>query len=172
MPICVIRSTPWIHYISWGSLSNIMLLCLHSPHPDLLRQDNLPFQIPANDLFHETIDHHRRLHIPPSPTLDTMPCKHFYRERWIVNEKTKFSQRLIVTFSYKYRDYLRFLRQREIDKAGSNARGSRTSAKSYKSPDRFLSETYATEDGEVAVFRTVALRARSLKFRGRRGGDF
>ena len=53
----------------------------------------------------------------------------FYRERWIVNEKTKFSQRLIVTFSYKYRDYLRFLRQREIDKADSNARGNRTSTK-------------------------------------------
>ena len=62
----------------------------------------------------------------------------FYRERWIVNEKTKFSQRLIVTFSYKYRDYLRFLRQREIDKADSNARGNRTLTKSYKSPDRFL----------------------------------
>lgn len=27
----------------------------------------------------------------------------------------------------------------------------------WKSPDRFLSETYATEDGEVAVFRTVTL---------------
>lgn len=81
----------------------------------------------------------------------------FYRERWIVNDITKFSQRLIVTFSYKYRDYLRFLRQREIDKADSNARNNRTSTKSYKSPDRFLSETYATEDGEVAAFRTVAL---------------
>ena len=64
---------------------------------------------------------------------------------------------MIVTFSYKYRDYLRFLRQREIDKADSNARGNRTLTKSYKSPDRFLSETYATEDGEVAVFRTVSL---------------
>ncbi len=62
-----------------------------------------------------------------------------------------------MTFSYKYRDYLRFLRQREIDKADSNARGNRTLTKSYKSPDRFLSETYATEDGEVAVFRTVTL---------------
>lgn len=81
----------------------------------------------------------------------------FYRERWIVNEKTGFSQRMIVTFSYKYRDYLRMLRQREIDKADDNARKNRTSAKSYKDPNRFLSETYITGDGEPAVYRTVAL---------------
>lgn len=86
----------------------------------------------------------------------------FYRERWILNENTGFSQRLIVTFSYKYRDYLRALRQREIDKASSNAACNRKSSKSYKSPDRFLSEAYATGDGECAVFRTIALNLEAI----------
>lgn len=81
----------------------------------------------------------------------------FYRERWILNEKSGFSQRLIVTFSYKYRDYLRGLRQREIDKAELNARKNKVAEKSYKDPNRFLSETFATEDGEIASYRTVAL---------------
>lgn len=81
----------------------------------------------------------------------------FYRERWIVNEKTGFSQRIVVTFSFKYRDYLRSLRQREIDKAANNARSNKISAKSYKDPNRFLAQTYITEDGEQAVFKTVAL---------------
>lgn len=61
------------------------------------------------------------------------------------------------TFSFKFRDYLRSLRQREIDKAANNARTNRTSAKSYKDPNRFLTQTYITEDGEQAVFKTVAL---------------
>lgn len=81
----------------------------------------------------------------------------FYRERWILNAESGFSQRLIVTFSYSYRDYLRWLRQREIDKAASNARKNKVGDKSYKDPNRFLSETFVTEDGEIASFRTVAL---------------
>lgn len=81
----------------------------------------------------------------------------FYRERWIVNEKTKFSQRLIVTFSYKYRDYLRALRQREIAVAEKNVRKGCSGKKKSKSPDRFLSETHVTKDGEEALHKIVAL---------------
>lgn len=81
----------------------------------------------------------------------------FYRERWIVNEKTNFSQRMIVTFSYKYRDYLRALRQREIDVAKKNVKKGTSGKKRGKSPDRFISEAYATADGELAVYKTMAL---------------
>lgn len=81
----------------------------------------------------------------------------FYRERWIVNEKTGFSQRLIVTFSYKYRDYLRALRDREVEVAQSDIKRGTSGKKRAKSPSRFISEVYATEDGEVAVYKTMAL---------------
>lgn len=81
----------------------------------------------------------------------------FYRERWIVNEKTKFSQRIIVTFSYKYRDYLRALRNREIEVAENDIKRGASGKKRSKSPQRFVAETFATEDGEEAVFKTMAL---------------
>lgn len=81
----------------------------------------------------------------------------FYRERWIVNEKTNFSQRIIVTFSYKYRDYLRALRQRQVQVAEAMVRKGQSGKKRQTSPERFLSETHATKEGEVAIFKTVAL---------------
>lgn len=81
----------------------------------------------------------------------------FYRERWIKNEKTNFSQRIIVTFSYKYRDYLRALRQREISVAERNVSKGSSGKKRGKSPERFIRESYATADGEEAVYKTMAL---------------
>ncbi|MBD5387460.1 hypothetical protein HDR70_06210 [bacterium] len=50
----------------------------------------------------------------------------------------------------------------EINKASSNAAKNRKSSKSYTTPDRFLSETYATEEGEYAVFRTIALNLEAI----------
>lgn len=81
----------------------------------------------------------------------------FYRERWIINEKTKFSQRIIVTFSFKYRDYLRALREREIEVAESDIKRGRSGKRRSKSPQRFISEAYATQEGEEAVYKTMAL---------------
>lgn len=81
----------------------------------------------------------------------------FYRERWIVNESTGFSQRLIVTFSYKYRDYLRALRSRQIARDAKLAAKGGVSKKRKNAAGRYLTETYATIEGEVAVFKTVAL---------------
>ena len=81
----------------------------------------------------------------------------FYRERWIINEKTKFSQRIIVTFSYKYRDYLRALRKREIEVAENDIKRGTSGKRRSKSPQRFISEAYATQDGEAAVYKTMAL---------------
>lgn len=81
----------------------------------------------------------------------------FYRERWIINEKTKFSQRIIVTFSYKYRYYLRALREREIEVAESDIKRGISGKKRSKSPQRFISEAYATQEGEAAVYKAMAL---------------
>lgn len=81
----------------------------------------------------------------------------FYRERWIINEKTKFSQRIIVTFSYKYRDYLRTLRKREIEVAERDIKRGTSGKRRSKSPQRFISEAYATQEGEAAVYKTMAL---------------
>lgn len=81
----------------------------------------------------------------------------FYRERWIVSESTGFSQRLIVTFSFKYRDYLRSLRSRQIERDAKIAARGGVSKKRANAAGRYVTELYATEDGEVAVFKAAAL---------------
>ncbi len=81
----------------------------------------------------------------------------FYRERWILKEKTGFSQRLIVTFSFKYRDYLRALRSRQIERDAKIAAKSGINKKQRNAPGRYVTETFATKDGEVAIFKVAAL---------------
>lgn len=87
----------------------------------------------------------------------------FFRERWIVNEGTGFSQRLIVTFSYKYRDYLRALRLREIEVARRDIQKGCSGKRRSRSPQRFISEAYATDEGEVAVYKTMALNLDAIE---------
>ena len=81
----------------------------------------------------------------------------FYRDRWIVNENTRFSQRLIVTFSFRYRNYLRALRARRIERDGKLAANGGVSKKRTNAPGRYVAETYTTETGEVATFKVAAL---------------
>lgn len=81
----------------------------------------------------------------------------FYRQRWIVNEKTGFSQRLIVTFSFKYREYLRSLRARQIERDKKIAARAGKQKKRINAPGRYVAEEYATASGEVAMFKVAAL---------------
>ncbi len=81
----------------------------------------------------------------------------FYRERWILNEKTGFSQRLIVTFSFKYRDYLRALRSRQIERDAKIAAKGGINKKKRNAPGRYVTEAFATKDGEAAIFKVAAL---------------
>lgn len=74
----------------------------------------------------------------------------FYKERWI-NEKG-LEQKLIVTYSIKYRDYMRTIRGTQIERAqkvmDSNPdKLSRSNQNDYK---RFVEKTHCTSDGEVA----------------------
>ena len=74
----------------------------------------------------------------------------FYKSRWI--NENDLEQKLIVTYSPKYRDYLRYVRDRQVERA-RNAIGKGTAKLSGKrSTDyrRFISQTNYTPDGEVA----------------------
>ncbi len=86
----------------------------------------------------------------------------FYRERWIKNEETGFSQRLIVTFSFKYRDYLRAIRARQIERDGKLAARGGVQKKRANASGRYVTELYATGTGEVAVFKTAALNLEAI----------
>lgn len=88
--------------------------------------------------------------------------KVYYKSRWIkekVNvtidgetKKVELEQQLIVSYSLKYRNYLRSIRNRQIERAektvsaGTKAVGK----KRQNDPGRFIKVDHATRDGEVA----------------------
>lgn len=73
----------------------------------------------------------------------------FYKERWFT--ENGLEQRMIVTYSLKYRDYLRSLRERQVERAAKKLR-SPGSLKQKRPTDtgRFIREQHCTADGEIA----------------------
>ena len=93
----------------------------------------------------------------------------FCRERWIKTRLSKtgeeLEQRLIVTFSFKYRDYLRHTREKQIarakeiiDKGAAGKLG-----KSQNDPKRFIKQENCTEDGELAGIKTFSLNQEMIE---------
>ena len=76
--------------------------------------------------------------------------KTFYKERWI--NEDGFEQKLIVTYSIKYRNYQRQIRNAQVNRAikvidTNPTKLKKTNANDYK---RFIDTTSVTPDGEVA----------------------
>lgn len=73
----------------------------------------------------------------------------FYKERWIKNDGLE--QRLIVTFSLKYKFYQRSIRERQIQRAEKMLNGNLPSLKKHHQNDckRFIKKTGVTADGEA-----------------------
>lgn len=76
--------------------------------------------------------------------------KVFYKERWI--KENGFEQRLIVTYSIKYRDYQRKIRSGQIERAQKLIDTNPTKLNKCNPNDykRFIHKTSCTSDGEVA----------------------
>ena len=87
----------------------------------------------------------------------------FYKERW---EPIKMStgevleQRLIVTFSFKYREYLSYVRDRQISRAQAlidSGRGNTSKRKSPNDAKRYIKSEHCTSDGELAQIENFSL---------------
>ena len=88
--------------------------------------------------------------------------KIFYKTRWIKEEgivhtdkgdkKQIIEQKLIVSYSIKYRNFLRHIREGQIERAKRLVASGCTSAgkKKQNDPKRFIKTDHATKDGEVA----------------------
>lgn len=88
--------------------------------------------------------------------------KIFYKTRWIKEEgiihtdngdkKETIEQKLIVSYSIKYRSFQRRVREGQIERAEKLVEDGYTSAgkKKQNDPKRFIKTDYATKDGEVA----------------------
>ena len=77
-------------------------------------------------------------------------AKVFYKERWI--KENGFEQKLIITYSIKYRDYQRKIRNSQIERAQETIETNPTKIKKCNQNDykRFINKTSCTPDGEVA----------------------
>lgn len=75
--------------------------------------------------------------------------KVFYKDRWI--NEDGLEQRLIVTYSVKYRNYQRAIRERQVERAKKYVESPCTfSKKKGTDPKRFVEQEYCTCDGEIA----------------------
>lgn len=74
----------------------------------------------------------------------------FYKERWI--NEDGLEQKLIITYSIKYRDYQRSIRGKQIERAEKLIDTNPTKLKKANQNDykRFISKTNVTSDGEIA----------------------
>ena len=73
----------------------------------------------------------------------------FFRERWFNENGLEY--RMIVTYSLKYKDYLRALRKRQVDRAQKKVdHPSELKKKRGTDAKRFIKETRCTNDGEIA----------------------
>ena len=73
----------------------------------------------------------------------------FHKERWI--KENELEQRLIVSYSPKYKHYQHQIRSRQVERAVKIVeKGSKAKTKSPNSPSRFVEEIQLTMDGEVA----------------------
>jgi transposase len=74
----------------------------------------------------------------------------FYKERWI--KEDGLEQKLIVTYSLKYKEYQRNIRNRQIERATKLIETKPSNLKKQRQNDykRFITKTSVTDDGEIA----------------------
>lgn len=74
----------------------------------------------------------------------------FYKERWI--KEDGLEQKLVVTFSLKFRDYQRQIRNKQIERANKLLNGNTRIIDKKRQTDykRFIHATKVTDDGELA----------------------
>lgn len=102
----------------------------------------------------------------------------FCRERWIKTKLSKtgeeLEQRLIVTFSFKYREYLRHTREKQIARAeGIIKRGAAGKiGRSQNDPKRFIKSEACTSEGELAQYNSYSLNQEMVEQEARFDGFY
>lgn len=102
----------------------------------------------------------------------------FYKERW---DPTKMStgetleQRIIVTFSFKYKAYLSYVRERQVSRAVAllqKGQGVTSRRKSPNDAKRFIKAEHCTADGELAQIESYSLNQEMIDQEARFDGFY
>ena len=87
--------------------------------------------------------------------------KVFYKDRWI--NEDNLEQHLIVTYSIKYRNYQRTIRERQIERAKKLVESpSKLTKNKTNDPKRFIEQGHCTPDGEVASKTITSLNQEQI----------
>ena len=87
--------------------------------------------------------------------------KVFYKDRWI--NEDNLEQHLIVTYSIKYRNYQRTIRERQIERAKKFIESpSKLTMNRANDPKRFIEQGHCTPDGEVASKTITSLNQEQI----------
>ena len=102
----------------------------------------------------------------------------FYKERWDPTPMAtgeKLEQRIIVTFSFKYRDYLAQVRNRQVTRALAllaKGKGATSKRKSPNDAKRFIKAEHCTADGELAQIESYSLNQEMIDQEARFDGFY
>lgn len=87
--------------------------------------------------------------------------KVFYKDRWI--NENNLEQHLIVTYSTKYRNYQKTIRERQIEKARKFVESpSKLTKNRANDPKRFIEQEHCTPDGEAASKTITSLNQEQI----------
>ncbi len=86
----------------------------------------------------------------------------FYKERWI--KENDLEQKLIVTYSLKYKEYQKHIRSRQIDRASKLIDSRPSSLKKHRQNDfkRFITKTNITDNGEIAENEVYSINQETI----------
>ena len=102
----------------------------------------------------------------------------FFKERW---DPTKMStgetleQRIIVTFSFKYQEYLAYVRDCQVTRAAAllaKGQGATSKKKSPNDAKRFIKAEHITRDGELAQIDSYSLNQEMIEQEARFDGFY
>jgi transposase len=112
--------------------------------------DPTGWRLPGSEINYDISKLDEMLEKANSKDKEKIRAKVFYKERWI--KENGLEQKLIVTYSVKYRDYLRNIRNSQIERAQNTIDTNPDSIKKCRQNDykRFIRKTNITSDGEVA----------------------
>lgn len=98
--------------------------------------------------------------------------KVFYKEQWI--DQGAFEEKIIVTYSLKYREYQRNVRSGQIDRASKSIENgtAKRGSKNQNDYRRFIEKTSVTSEGEIADKSTFCLNTERISEEDRYDGYY
>ena len=102
----------------------------------------------------------------------------FYKERWDptpMSTGETLEQRIIVTFSFKYQEYLAYVRDRQVARAAAllaKGQGATSKKKSPNDAKRFIKAEHSTQDGELAKYESFSLNQEMIDQEARFDGFY